>query len=166
MRFSSINVWGTCYITQSHYRSLLSIRLEGTRTLYFCISISIIVFLPTIIARPRNFTHCIMLFIFDLTLHIVECDSMLQGYVICPAERRFQLLFTFLKKNKNKKIMVSVAMGITYRRHFVSALYNLTSVCYCALHCASEEHALMLRLYPFFRYFSLHVVLSSSILSY
>lgn len=29
-----------------------------------------------------------------------------QGYVTCPSEKRFQLLFTFLKKNKNKKVMV------------------------------------------------------------
>ena len=29
-----------------------------------------------------------------------------QGYVTCPSEKRFLLLFTFLKKNKNKKIMV------------------------------------------------------------
>ena len=29
-----------------------------------------------------------------------------QGYVMCPAEKRFQLLYTFLKKNKKKKIMV------------------------------------------------------------
>ena len=35
-------------------------------------------------------------------------EGLQQGYVICPAERRFQLLFTFLKKNKNKKIMVSI----------------------------------------------------------
>jgi hypothetical protein len=30
-----------------------------------------------------------------------------QGYVICPSDQRFLLLFTFLKRNKNKKIMVS-----------------------------------------------------------
>eukprot|EP00126_Sphaerothecum_destruens_P007866 Sdes_comp20018_c0_seq2m12727 len=29
-----------------------------------------------------------------------------QGYVICPSERRFMLLFTFLKKNMEKKVMV------------------------------------------------------------
>jgi ATP-dependent RNA helicase DDX18/HAS1 len=34
-------------------------------------------------------------------------DSLQQGYVICPAENRFMLLYTFLKKNQSKKIMVS-----------------------------------------------------------
>ena len=33
-------------------------------------------------------------------------DGLQQGYVLCPAEKRFLLLYTFLKKNKNKKIMV------------------------------------------------------------
>ena len=33
-------------------------------------------------------------------------EGLQQGYVICPSEKRFQLLYTFLKKNKNKKIMV------------------------------------------------------------
>ena len=28
----------------------------------------------------------------------------MQGYVVCPAEKRFLLLFTFLKKNLNKKV--------------------------------------------------------------
>lgn len=34
-------------------------------------------------------------------------DGLQQGFVICPAEKRFMLLYTFLKKNKDKKIMVS-----------------------------------------------------------
>jgi ATP-dependent RNA helicase DDX18/HAS1 len=42
----------------------------------------------------------------DATTSTVE--GLQQGYVICAAEMRFLLLFTFLKKNKNKKIMVSV----------------------------------------------------------
>jgi ATP-dependent RNA helicase DDX18/HAS1 len=29
-----------------------------------------------------------------------------QGYVICPSEQRFLLLFTFLKKNLKKKVIV------------------------------------------------------------
>ncbi len=34
-------------------------------------------------------------------------EGLQQGYVLCPAEQRFMLLYTFLKKNKNKKVMVS-----------------------------------------------------------
>ena len=39
-------------------------------------------------------------------------EGLQQGYVLCPAEKRFMLLFTFLKKNKNKKIMVSKLVRI------------------------------------------------------
>jgi ATP-dependent RNA helicase DDX18/HAS1 len=35
-------------------------------------------------------------------------QGLQQGYVLCPAEKRFMLLYTFLKKNKNKKVMVSI----------------------------------------------------------
>jgi ATP-dependent RNA helicase DDX18/HAS1 len=33
-------------------------------------------------------------------------ETLQQGYVVCPADKRFQLLYTFLKKNQKKKIMV------------------------------------------------------------
>ena len=32
--------------------------------------------------------------------------GLTQGYVVCPAHTRFLLLFTFLKRNKDKKVMV------------------------------------------------------------
>jgi ATP-dependent RNA helicase DDX18/HAS1 len=32
--------------------------------------------------------------------------TLSQGYVVCPSDRRFLLLFTFLKKNLKKKIIV------------------------------------------------------------
>ena len=37
---------------------------------------------------------------------LATVDGLQQGFVICPADQRFLLLFTFLRKNKNKKIMV------------------------------------------------------------
>jgi Superfamily II DNA and RNA helicases len=33
-------------------------------------------------------------------------STLSQGYVVCPSDRRFLLLFTFLKKNLKKKVMV------------------------------------------------------------
>jgi ATP-dependent RNA helicase DDX18/HAS1 len=38
---------------------------------------------------------------------VATVEGLQQGYVLCPAEKRFMLLYSFLKKNKNKKIMVS-----------------------------------------------------------
>ena len=32
--------------------------------------------------------------------------TLSQGYVVCPSDRRFLLLFTFLKKNMKKKVVV------------------------------------------------------------
>ena len=37
---------------------------------------------------------------------VATADRLEQGYVVCPADGRFLLLFTFLKKNLKKKIMV------------------------------------------------------------
>eukprot|EP00128_Syssomonas_multiformis_P011292 Colp12_sorted_trinity150504_noHs@32044 len=37
---------------------------------------------------------------------VATADGLEQGYVVCPAENRFLLLFTFLKKNLKKKVMV------------------------------------------------------------
>lgn len=38
-------------------------------------------------------------------------SSLEQGYVVCPSERRFLLLFTFLKRNLNKKVPTGDAGG-------------------------------------------------------
>ncbi|VDN05505.1 unnamed protein product [Thelazia callipaeda] len=37
---------------------------------------------------------------------LATVSGLEQGYVVCPSEKRFLLLFTFLKKNRNKKVMV------------------------------------------------------------
>ena len=38
--------------------------------------------------------------------NLATAEGLEQGYVTVPSDQRFLLLFTFLKKNKNKKIMV------------------------------------------------------------
>ena len=38
--------------------------------------------------------------------NVSTVSGLTQGYVVCPAESRFLLLFTFLKRNKDKKVMV------------------------------------------------------------
>lgn len=37
---------------------------------------------------------------------VATVEGLEQGYIVVPADKKFLLLFTFLKKNKNKKIMV------------------------------------------------------------
>jgi len=40
------------------------------------------------------------------TDNVATVKGLTQGYVVCPAASRFLLLFTFLKRNKDKKVMV------------------------------------------------------------
>lgn len=44
-------------------------------------------------------------------------ENLEQGYVTCPSDQRFLLLFTFLKKNKNKKIMVFLSSCNSVKFH-------------------------------------------------
>eukprot|EP00929_Paragymnodinium_shiwhaense_P008368 TRINITY_DN11231_c0_g1_i1.p1 TRINITY_DN11231_c0_g1~~TRINITY_DN11231_c0_g1_i1.p1 ORF type:complete len:695 (-),score=249.63 TRINITY_DN11231_c0_g1_i1:224-2308(-) len=38
--------------------------------------------------------------------NVTTVAGLTQGYVVCPSENRFLLLFTFLKRNRDKKVMV------------------------------------------------------------
>ncbi|TKR59256.1 hypothetical protein L596_028956 [Steinernema carpocapsae] len=49
--------------------------------------------------------------------HQATVSGLHQGYVVCPSEKRFLLLFTFLKKNRNKKIMVFFSSCHSVRFH-------------------------------------------------
>ncbi|KAH9947657.1 DEAD-domain-containing protein [Amylocystis lapponica] len=42
----------------------------------------------------------------DKTERTSTVSTLSQGYVVCPSDRRFLLLFTFLKKNMKKKVVV------------------------------------------------------------
>lgn len=49
-------------------------------------------------------------------------EGLEQGYVVCPAEKRFLLLFSFLKRNRKKKIMVffSSCMSVKYHHELLN----------------------------------------------
>uniref|UniRef100_A0A0N4ZGB3 ATP-dependent RNA helicase n=1 Tax=Parastrongyloides trichosuri TaxID=131310 RepID=A0A0N4ZGB3_PARTI len=44
-------------------------------------------------------------------------EGLEQGYVVAPSEKRFLLLFTFLKKNRNKKVMVFFSSCASVKFH-------------------------------------------------
>jgi ATP-dependent RNA helicase DDX18/HAS1 len=44
-------------------------------------------------------------------------EGLQQGYVVCPSEKRFLILFTFLKKNRNKKVMVFLSSCNSVKFH-------------------------------------------------
>lgn len=56
-------------------------------------------------------------------------ETLQQGYVVCPADKRFQLLYTFLKKNQKKKVMVSKI--ITYLLYQINIYVCLLSSFLC-----------------------------------
>lgn len=48
---------------------------------------------------------------------IATVTGLEQGYVICPSEKRLLLLFTFLKKNRKKKVMVFFSSCLSVKFH-------------------------------------------------
>lgn len=55
-----------------------------------------------------------------------------QGYVVCPSEKRFLLLFTFLKKNRKKKLMVFFSSCMSVKYHY--ELLNYIDLPVMAIH--------------------------------
>ena len=58
--------------------------------------------------------------------------TLSQGYVVCPSEHRFLLLFTFLKKNLKKKVIVFFSSCNSVKYH--SELLNYIDVPVLDLH--------------------------------
>lgn len=65
-----------------------------------------------------------------------------QGYVVCPSEKRFLLLFTFLKKNRKKKLMVFFSSCMSVKFHY--ELLNYIDLPVMAIHvrCAVKSSVL------------------------
>lgn len=61
---------------------------------------------------------------------------MFQGYVVCPSEKRFLLLFTFLKKNRKKKLMVFFSSCMSVKYHY--ELLNYIDLPVMAIHVRRE----------------------------
>uniref|UniRef100_A0A8C2UFX7 ATP-dependent RNA helicase n=1 Tax=Coturnix japonica TaxID=93934 RepID=A0A8C2UFX7_COTJA len=59
-------------------------------------------------------------------------DGLEQGYVVCPSEKRFLLLFTFLKKNRKKKLMVFFSSCMSVKYHY--ELLNYIDLPVLAIH--------------------------------
>ena len=70
---------------------------------------------------------------------ISTVSNLQQGYVVCPASQRFQLLFTFLKKNKDKKVMVFFSSCASVRFH--DDLLNYVDIPVCSLHGQKKQTA-------------------------
>ncbi|CAH2085453.1 unnamed protein product [Euphydryas editha] len=64
-------------------------------------------------------------------------DSLEQGYIICPSEKRMMVLFTFLKKNRKKKVMVflSTCMSVKYHHE----LFNYIDLPVMSIHGKQQQ---------------------------
>jgi hypothetical protein len=71
----------------------------------------------------------------DKTIATVE--GLEQGYVICPSETRFLLLFTFLKKNRKKKVIVFMSSCSAVK--FFAELLNYIDIPVMELHVCVED---------------------------
>ncbi|XP_018670140.2 uncharacterized protein LOC100175182 [Ciona intestinalis] len=45
-------------------------------------------------------------------------DGLEQGYAVCPSEKRFLVLFTFLRRNRDKKVMVFFSSCMSVKFHY------------------------------------------------
>uniref|UniRef100_A0A8C0GLD3 ATP-dependent RNA helicase n=1 Tax=Chelonoidis abingdonii TaxID=106734 RepID=A0A8C0GLD3_CHEAB len=64
-------------------------------------------------------------------------DGLEQGYVVCPSEKRFLLLFTFLKKNRKKKVMVFFSSCMSVKYHY--ELLNYIDLPVMAIHGKQKQ---------------------------
>ena len=76
-------------------------------------------------------------------------STLTQGYVVCPSDRRFLLLFTFLKKNMKKKIVVFFSSCNSVKYH--GELLNYIDVPVLDLHVSTPD---LYGLFPVLKYIS------------
>ncbi|XP_064553319.1 probable ATP-dependent RNA helicase pitchoune isoform X2 [Drosophila montana] len=64
-------------------------------------------------------------------------EGLEQGYIVCPSEKRLLVLFTFLKKNRKKKVMVffSSCMSVKYHHE----LFNYIDLPVTSIHGKQKQ---------------------------
>ncbi|XP_036396343.1 ATP-dependent RNA helicase DDX18 [Megalops cyprinoides] len=73
----------------------------------------------------------------DDNKEVATVDGLEQGYVVCPSEKRFLLLFTFLKKNRKKKLMVFFSSCMSVKFHY--ELLNYIDLPVLAIHGKQKQ---------------------------
>lgn len=86
----------------------------------------------------------------DKTESTSTVSTLSQGYVVCPSDRRFLLLFTFLKKNMKKKIVVFFSSCNSVKYH--AELLNYIDVPVLDLHVRSNLHVFQIPIHSFGAY--------------
>merc|ERR1719479_218345 len=78
---------------------------------------------------------------------LATVSGLEQGYVICPSEKRLLLLFTFLKKNRKKKVMVFFSSCLSVKYHH--ELFNYIDL---PVHCIHGKQKQTKRTTTFFQF--------------
>jgi ATP-dependent RNA helicase DDX18/HAS1 len=68
-------------------------------------------------------------------------EGLDQGYVVCPSEKRFLLLFTFLKKNRKKKVMVFFSSCLSVKYH--QELFNYIDLPVMSIHVSPRVYVVI-----------------------
>ena len=68
---------------------------------------------------------------------VATVQGLEQGYVICPSDTRFLLLFTFLKRNKKKKVIVFMSSCAAVK--FYGELLNYIDIPVLDLHVSETK---------------------------
>jgi len=79
--------------------------------------------------------------------NVSTVSGLTQGYVVCPAENRFLLLFTFLKRNKDKKVMVFMSACNAVKFH--DELLNYIDIPVNCIHGHKKQQARTSTYYQF-----------------
>lgn len=64
-------------------------------------------------------------------------SGLQQGYIVCPSEKRLLVLFTFLKKNRKKKVMVFFSSCLSVKFHH--ELFNYIDLPVNSIHVSKES---------------------------
>ncbi|CAH2261070.1 probable ATP-dependent RNA helicase pitchoune [Pararge aegeria] len=64
-------------------------------------------------------------------------DSLEQGYIVCPSDKRMMVLFTFLKKNRKKKVMVFLSTCMSVKFH--NELFNYIDLPVMSIHGKQQQ---------------------------
>jgi ATP-dependent RNA helicase DDX18/HAS1 len=79
--------------------------------------------------------------------NVSTVSGLTQGYVVCPAANRFMLLFTFLKRNKDKKCMVFMSSCNAVKFH--DELLNYIDVPVVCIHGQKKQASRSSTFYSF-----------------
>jgi len=78
---------------------------------------------------------------------ISTVQGLEQGFVMCPGDKRFKLLFTFLRKNQKKKVMVFFSSCNSVKFH--SDLLNYVDVNVLEIHGKQKQQKRLNTFYEF-----------------